>query len=140
VAILPFLNELKQQMDFLEIDEDYADRGLNADFSGGEKKRNEILQMMMLKPSFAILDEIDSGLDIDALQIVAKGINAMRSDQFSCLMVTHYQRLLNYVVPDVVHIMMGGKIVKTGGPELAQELEKTGYADLSDAVEGSDND
>ncbi|MFK3658205.1 Fe-S cluster assembly ATPase SufC [Pediococcus pentosaceus] len=140
VAILPFLNELKQQMNFLEIDEDYADRGLNADFSGGEKKRNEILQMMMLKPSFAILDEIDSGLDIDALQIVAKGINAMRSDEFSCLMVTHYQRLLNYVVPDVVHIMMGGKIVKTGGPELAQELEKTGYADLSGAVEGSDND
>jgi Fe-S cluster assembly ATP-binding protein len=131
VPVLPFLNELQSKMDFLEINADYADRGLNADFSGGEKKRNEILQMMMLKPQLAILDEIDSGLDIDALQIVAKGINAMRGQDFSCLMVTHYQRLLQYVVPDVVHIMMGGKIIKTGGPELAEELEQTGYANLS---------
>ena len=121
-------------MEFLEINPEYADRGLNADFSGGEKKRNEILQMMMLRPEMAILDEIDSGLDIDALKIVAKGINAMRSTTFSCLMVTHYQRLLNYVVPDVVHIMMDGRIVKSGGPELATDLEKTGYAELEETL------
>ncbi|MBA1434018.1 Fe-S cluster assembly ATPase SufC [Bombilactobacillus bombi] len=130
VAVLPFLQDLQQQMQFLSIPEAYAERGLNADFSGGEKKRNEILQMLMLQPQLAILDEIDSGLDIDALQVVAKGINAMRSCQFSCLMVTHYQRLLNYVVPDVVHIMIDGKIVKTGGFQLAQELEQTGYEHL----------
>lgn len=135
VPVLPFLNKLKAKMDFLDIDDDYADRGLNADFSGGEKKRNEILQMMMLEPEFAILDEIDSGLDIDALKIVAKGINDMRDQHFSCLMVTHYQRLLNYVVPDVVHIMMDGKIVKTAGPELAKELERTGYENLNKQVE-----
>ncbi|MEE6658455.1 Fe-S cluster assembly ATPase SufC [Pediococcus acidilactici] len=134
VAVLPFLKELKANMEFLEINPEYADRGLNADFSGGEKKRNEILQMMMLRPEMAILDEIDSGLDIDALKIVAKGINAMRSTTFSCLMVTHYQRLLNYVVPDVVHIMMDGRIVKNGGPELATDLEKTGYAELEETL------
>ncbi|TLQ03794.1 Fe-S cluster assembly ATPase SufC [Pediococcus stilesii] len=131
VPVLPFLKELEEKMSFLEIAEDYADRGLNADFSGGEKKRNEILQMMMLKPKLAILDEIDSGLDIDALKIVAKGINAMRGRNFSCLMVTHYQRLLNYVIPDVVHVMMDGKIIKTGGAELAKQLEKTGYGNLN---------
>lgn len=134
VAVLPFLKQLKANMEFLEINPEYADRGLNADFSGGEKKRNEILQMMMLRPEMAILDEIDSGLDIDALKIVAKGINAMRSTTFSCLMVTHYQRLLNYVVPDVVHIMMDGRIVKSGGPELATDLEKTGYAELEETL------
>ncbi len=127
VPVLKFLQDLQHNMKFLDIPDEYADRGLNEDFSGGEKKRNEILQMMMLKPSMAILDEIDSGLDIDALKVVAKGINAMRSDKFSCLMVTHYQRLLNYVVPDFVHVMVDGKIVKDGGPELAKELEKTGY-------------
>ncbi len=134
VAVLPFLKQLKANMEFLEINPEYADRGLNADFSGGEKKRNEILQMMMLRPEMAILDEIDSGLDIDALKIVAKGINAMRSTTFRCLMVTHYQRLLNYVVPDVVHIMMDGRIVKSGGPELATDLEKTGYAELEETL------
>lgn len=134
VAILPFLNELKQQMDFLEIDEDYADRGLNADFSGGEKKRNEILQMMMLKPSFAILDEIDSGLDIDALKVVSKGVNSMRGDNFGALIITHYQRLLNYIKPDVVHVMMGGRIVKTGKADLALKLEDEGYAGLRDEL------
>lgn len=133
VPVLPFLQELKQTMEFLEIDPQVAERGLNADFSGGEKKRNEILQLMMLKPSLAILDEIDSGLDIDALKIVAKGINAMRGADFSALMVTHYQRLLNYVVPDVVHIMMNGQIVATGGPELATQLEATGYSQLAEA-------
>ncbi|KRM93340.1 fe-s cluster assembly abc-type transport system, atpase component [Lentilactobacillus senioris DSM 24302 = JCM 17472] len=133
VPVLPFLQKLKQTIQFLEIDPQVAERGLNADFSGGEKKRNEILQLMMLKPSLAILDEIDSGLDIDALKIVAKGINAMRDDNFSALMVTHYQRLLNYVVPDVVHIMMNGHIVATGGPELATQLEATGYSQLAEA-------
>lgn len=130
VPVLKFLNALHQNMAFLDMDEDYADRGLNEDFSGGEKKRNEILQLMMLQPTMAVLDEIDSGLDIDALKVVARGINKMRSESFSCLMVTHYQRLLNYVVPDVVHVMMGGHIFKTGGPELALALEKNGYEGL----------
>lgn len=130
VPVLKFLNALHQNMAFLDMDEDYADRGLNEDFSGGEKKRNEILQLMMLQPTIAVLDEIDSGLDIDALKVVARGINKMRSESFSCLMVTHYQRLLNYVVPDVVHVMMGGHIIKTGGPELALALEKNGYEGL----------
>ncbi|KAA8439780.1 Fe-S cluster assembly ATPase SufC [Weissella paramesenteroides] len=130
VPVLKFLNALHQNMAFLDMDEDYADRGLNEDFSGGEKKRNEILQLMMLQPTMAVLDEIDSGLDIDALKVVARGINKMRSESFSCLMVTHYQRLLNYVVPDVVHVMMGGHIIKTGGPELALVLEKNGYEGL----------
>jgi Fe-S cluster assembly ATP-binding protein len=130
VPVLKFINALHQNMAFLDMDEDYADRGLNEDFSGGEKKRNEILQLMMLQPTMAVLDEIDSGLDIDALKVVARGINKMRSESFSCLMVTHYQRLLNYVVPDVVHVMMGGHIIKTGGPELALALEKNGYEGL----------
>lgn len=134
VPVLKFLKALNQNMAFLDMDADYADRGLNEDFSGGEKKRNEILQLMMLQPSMAILDEIDSGLDIDALKIVARGINEMRSQSFSCLMVTHYQRLLNYVVPDVVHVMMGGRIIKTGGPELAKELERNGYEGLEQDV------
>ena len=130
VPVLKFLKSLHQNMAFLDMDEDYANRGLNEDFSGGEKKRNEILQLMMLQPTMAVLDEIDSGLDIDALKVVARGINKMRSESFSCLMVTHYQRLLNYVVPDVVHVMMGGHIIKTGGPELALALEKNGYEGL----------
>ncbi|MDF8374923.1 Fe-S cluster assembly ATPase SufC [Weissella paramesenteroides] len=130
VPVLKFLKSLHQNMAFLDMDEDYANRGLNEEFSGGEKKRNEILQLMMLQPTMAVLDEIDSGLDIDALKVVARGINKMRSESFSCLMVTHYQRLLNYVVPDVVHVMMGGRIIKTGGPELAVALEKNGYEGL----------
>lgn len=99
-------------------------------FLAVKKKRNEILQLLMLEPSFAILDEIDSGLDIDALTIVAQGVNSLRGPHFSSLIITHYQRLLDYIVPDVVHIMMAGRIVKTGGPELASQLEKTGYQGL----------
>jgi Fe-S cluster assembly ATP-binding protein len=105
-------------------------RAVNAGFSGGEKKRNEVLQMAMLDPCFAVLDETDSGLDIDALKIVADGVNAMRDGKRSFLVITHYQRLLDYIKPDVVHVLAGGKIVKTGGPELALELEKSGYADI----------
>ena len=111
--------------------ESMATRYLNEGFSGGEKKRNEILQCLMIEPAFAILDEIDSGLDIDALKVVAKGVNAMRGSEFSSLIITHYQRLLNYIQPDIVHIMMDGKIVMTGGPELAQRLEAEGYKEIS---------
>ncbi|MED1203839.1 Fe-S cluster assembly ATPase SufC [Heyndrickxia acidicola] len=127
VSLMKFIRELDKQMEFLEMDLDMAQRYLNEGFSGGEKKRNEILQLMMLKPAFAILDEIDSGLDIDALKIVSKGINEMRSSDFSCIMITHYQRLLNYITPDFVHVMMQGRVVKSGGPELAQRLEAEGY-------------
>jgi Fe-S cluster assembly ATP-binding protein len=102
-------------------------RGVNEDFSGGEKKRNEILQMLVLQPSLMILDETDSGLDIDALKVVADGINAMRGPTTSTLLVTHYQRLLDHVQPDHVHVLAGGRIVKSGGPELARELEEKGY-------------
>src|SRR5699024_2296100 len=111
----------------LEMDEDMATRYLNEGFSGGEKKRNEILQMMMIKPTFGILDEIDSGLDIDALKVVSKGINKMRGEDFGALMITHYQRLLNYIEPDHVHVMMQGRVVKSGGAELAKKLEENGY-------------
>ena len=109
-------------------------RFVNEGFSGGEKKRNEILQMMMLDPRYCILDETDSGLDIDALKIVAKGVNAMRSENRGILMITHYQRLLDYIKPDHVHVMAEGKIVRSGGPELALELEKDGYDFLKEAV------
>ena len=105
-------------------------RAVNVGFSGGEKKRNEILQMAMLEPKFCVLDETDSGLDIDALKIVADGVNKMRGQKRSFLVITHYQRLLDYIKPDVVHIMAAGKIIKTGGPELALELEKKGYAEF----------
>nr|WP_194841544.1 Fe-S cluster assembly ATPase SufC [Sporosarcina obsidiansis] len=127
ISLMKFIRELDSKMEFLEMDEDMATRYLNEGFSGGEKKRNEILQLMMLKPKFAILDEIDSGLDIDALKVVSKGINEMRGEGFGCLMITHYQRLLNYIEPDHVHIIMQGKIVKSGGPELAAKLESEGY-------------
>jgi Fe-S cluster assembly ATP-binding protein len=114
-------------MELLGIDPAFASRYVNDGFSGGEKKRLEILQMFMLEPSFCILDETDSGLDIDALKTVAEGINALRSEQRSMLLITHYQRMLNYVKPDVVHVMMDGKIVRTGGIELAEALEEKGY-------------
>ncbi|KOY82134.1 Fe-S cluster assembly ATPase SufC [Lysinibacillus macroides] len=127
ISLMKFIRELDKNMEFLEMDEDMAQRYLNEGFSGGEKKRNEILQLMMIKPTFAILDEIDSGLDIDALKVVSKGINAMRGEGFGCLMITHYQRLLNYITPDHVHVMMQGRIVKSGGAELAQRLEAEGY-------------
>ena len=124
---MKFIKQLDKTMDFLEMPEEMGQRYLNEGFSGGEKKRNEILQLMMIKPKFAVLDEIDSGLDIDALKIVSKGINEMRGEGFGCLMITHYQRLLNYITPDHVHVMMQGKVVKSGGSELAQRLEAEGY-------------
>lgn len=127
ISLMKFIKELDKNMDFLEMDQNMAQRYLNEGFSGGEKKRNEILQMMMIKPEFGILDEIDSGLDIDALKVVSKGINKMRSEDFGCLIITHYQRLLNYIEPDFVHVMMQGRIVKSGGFELARKLETEGY-------------
>ena len=127
INLMQFIKKLDKEMDFLDIDQDMAQRYLNEGFSGGEKKRNEILQLMMLEPKFAILDEIDSGLDIDALKVVSKGINQMRGEDFGVLMITHYQRLLNYITPDKVHVMYGGKVVKSGGPELAKRLEEEGY-------------
>ncbi|ATN59995.1 TPA: Fe-S cluster assembly ATPase SufC [Staphylococcus aureus] len=127
INLMQFIKKLDKNMDFLDIDKDMAQRYLNEGFSGGEKKRNEILQLMMLEPKFAILDEIDSGLDIDALKVVSKGINQMRGENFGALMITHYQRLLNYITPDKVHVMYAGKVVKSGGPELAQRLEEEGY-------------
>ncbi|MET3576366.1 Fe-S cluster assembly ATPase SufC [Bhargavaea ullalensis] len=127
ISLMKFIRELDSKMEVLEMDQDMAQRYLNEGFSGGEKKRNEILQLMMLKPKFAILDEIDSGLDIDALKVVSKGVNEMRGEGFGCLIITHYQRLLNYITPDKVHVMMQGRVVKSGGPELAQKLEAQGY-------------
>ena len=114
--------------------EDVAERYLNEGFSGGEKKRNEILQLLMLEPKFALLDEIDSGLDIDALKVVSKGVNAMRGEGFGAMIITHYQRLLNYITPDVVHVMMEGKVVLSGGPELAARLEQEGYAKIAEEL------
>lgn len=127
ISLMKFIRQMDEKMEFLEMKEDMAQRYLNEGFSGGEKKRNEILQLMMIEPKIAILDEIDSGLDIDALKVVSKGINAMRGEDFGCLIITHYQRLLDYITPDFVHVMMNGRIVKSGGPELAERLEKEGY-------------
>src|SRR5690625_4469714 len=127
INLMQFIKKLDKNMDYLEMDPDMATRYLNEGFSGGEKKRNEILQLMMLEPKFGILDEIDSGLDIDALRVVSEGINKLRGQEFGALIITHYQRLLNYVSPDVVHVMMRGKVVKSGGKELAERLESEGY-------------
>ncbi len=127
ISLMKFIRKMDKQMEYLEMDLDMAQRYLNEGFSGGEKKRNEILQLMMLEPKIAILDEIDSGLDIDALKVVSKGVNEMRGEDFGCLIITHYQRLLNYITPDHVHVMMQGRVVKSGGPELAQRLEAEGY-------------
>ena len=129
---MDFIPYYKDKMKLLEMDERFMNRSVNEGFSGGEKKRNEIVQMAVIEPKLAILDETDSGLDIDALKIVAKGVNAMRSPDRAIVVVTHYQRLLNYIVPDFVHVLVDGRIVKSGGPELALELEDKGYA----AVEG----
>jgi len=134
IPLMKFIKELDKDLDYLEIDKSMATRYLNEGFSGGEKKRNEILQLMQLKPDIAILDEIDSGLDIDALKVVSKGINKMRSEEFGCLIITHYQRLLNYITPDFVHVMMQGRIVKSGGPELAKRLEAEGYEWLKEEL------
>ncbi len=122
-----FYKELYEQMDRLKIDRSFTSRSVNEGFSGGEKKRCEILQMAMLKPKYAVLDETDSGLDIDALKVVAEGVNAMRGPAIGILLITHYQRLLNYIVPDRVHVMFDGRIVASGGPELALRLEAEGY-------------
>ena len=127
ISLMKFIRELDSKMEVLDMQEDMAQRYLNEGFSGGEKKRNEILQLMMIKPKFAILDEIDSGLDIDALKVVSEGINQMRSESFGCLIITHYQRLLNYITPDHVHVMMQGRVVKSGGEELSHKLEAEGY-------------
>ncbi|MEG0078362.1 Fe-S cluster assembly ATPase SufC, partial [Enterococcus sp.] len=123
ISVMEFLKKLDKKMELLNMPEEMAERYLNEGFSGGEKKRNEILQLLMLEPTFAILDEIDSGLDIDALKVVAKGVNEMRNDDFGALIITHYQRLLNYITPDVVHIMMDGRVVLTGNADLAKRLE-----------------
>ncbi|WP_227937366.1 Fe-S cluster assembly ATPase SufC [Alkalihalobacillus deserti] len=127
ISLMKFIRQLDKKMELLDMDDSFSHRYLNEGFSGGEKKRNEILQLLMLEPKIAILDEIDSGLDIDALKVVSKGINEMRSENFGCLMITHYQRLLDYITPDKVHVMMQGRIVKSGGAELATRLEKEGY-------------
>ncbi|HWG50586.1 MAG TPA: hypothetical protein VN669_12880, partial [Candidatus Acidoferrales bacterium] len=124
---MDFLPLLRDRMRLLEMDEKFLNRPVNEGFSGGEKKRNEIVQMAVLQPTLAVLDETDSGLDIDALKVVANGVNSMRSKDRSFLVVTHYQRLLNYIVPDFVHVLVNGKIVKSGGKELALELEEKGY-------------
>jgi Fe-S cluster assembly ATP-binding protein len=128
---LGMLKLIKSKCAELGISDDMMKRAVNVGFSGGEKKRNEVLQMAMLEPKFCVLDETDSGLDIDALKIVADGVNKLRSPDRSFLIITHYQRLLDYIKPDVVHVLAKGKIVKTGGPELAKELEATGYAEFS---------
>ncbi len=128
IPLMTFIKEMDAALDVLEIDKNMAQRYLNEGFSGGEKKRNEILQLMMLKPGIAILDEIDSGLDIDALRIVSEAVNKVREETgLGTLIITHYQRLLDYIKPDFVHVIMGGRIVKSGGPELARRLEEEGY-------------
>jgi Fe-S cluster assembly ATP-binding protein len=131
---MDFLPKLREKLKLLDMDEKLLNRSVNEAFSGGEKKRNEILQMAVLEPKLAILDETDSGLDIDALRIVAQGVNAMRSPERAMLVVTHYQRLLNYIVPDRVHVLVEGRIVRSGGPELALELEDKGYGTFEAAA------
>ena len=130
-----FLKLMKQKRELVELDNKLASRSVNEGFSGGEKKRNEIFQMAMLEPKLAILDETDSGLDIDALRIVAKGVNELRSPENSTIVITHYQRLLDYIRPDFVHVLYKGRIVRSGGPELALELEEHGYDWIKEEVE-----
>jgi len=134
IDAVAYYKNLYSKMDLLEMDRKFTARSVNEGFSGGEKKRNEILQLMMLEPIYAILDETDSGLDIDALKIVAKGVNSMRSTERGFLLITHYQRLLDYIKPDHVHVMAEGRIVRSGGPELALELEKHGYDFLKETA------
>jgi Fe-S cluster assembly ATP-binding protein len=128
---------LYEKMDLLEMDRSFTSRSVNEGFSGGEKKRNEILQLAMLEPKYAVLDETDSGLDIDALKIVAHGVNSMRGPDRGILVITHYQRLLDYIIPDHVHVMVQGRIVRSGGKELALELEEKGYESYEGALNGS---
>ncbi|MBN1221500.1 MAG: Fe-S cluster assembly ATPase SufC [Anaerolineae bacterium] len=130
IPIVEFRKMLTKKMDLLKIDKSFARRYLNEGFSGGEKKRAEILQMALLEPKFAILDETDSGLDIDALRVVSEGVNALTGPERGFIVITHYQRILNYIKPDFVHVMYNGQIVESGGPELAERLEEQGYDDL----------
>jgi Fe-S cluster assembly ATP-binding protein len=132
-----FMKKVREASKLLDINNEILKRALNVGFSGGEKKRMDILQMALLEPNTAILDETDSGLDIDAIRIVAEGVNKLRTPKRSFLLITHYQRLLNYIVPDTVHVMARGKIVRTGGKELALELEKNGYRDFAAAPEAA---
>ncbi|HUE21882.1 MAG TPA: Fe-S cluster assembly ATPase SufC [Bryobacteraceae bacterium] len=134
---MDFLALVKERMALMEMDQSLLNRAVNTGFSGGEKKRNEIFQMAVLEPKLAILDETDSGLDIDALKIVASGVNALRDPQRAMIVVTHYQRLLNYIVPDFVHVLAEGRIVKSGGKELALELEESGYVGIEEVVENA---
>ena len=131
---MDFLKLVREKIKLIELDEELINRPINEGFSGGEKKRNEIFQMAVLEPTFAILDETDSGLDIDALQVVAAGVNALRSKERSMLVITHYQRLLNHIVPDFVHVLFDGRIVRSGGKELAEKLEEEGYGWLETKV------
>jgi Fe-S cluster assembly ATP-binding protein len=134
ISVREFAAFVKEKAKLLELSDELLQRAVNEGFSGGEKKRNEVFQMAVLEPKLAILDETDSGLDIDALQIVAQGVNRLRSAERGMLVITHYQRLLNYIVPDVVHVMIDGRIVQSGGKELALELEQRGYNDFREAV------
>jgi Fe-S cluster assembly ATP-binding protein len=134
VDAFEFLGVVREKMKFMRMDESFLGRAVNEGFSGGEKKRNEILQMLILEPKLAILDETDSGLDIDALKIVAQGVNSLRSPERSFLVVTHYQRMLDYIVPDFVHVLVNGRLVKSGDRTLALELERRGYEWVSDAA------
>ena len=133
---IDFLSLVRSKLELVQMDEKFLNRGVNEGFSGGEKKRNEILQMALLEPSLAILDETDSGLDIDALRIVSDGVNSLRSPDRAIVMITHYQRLLDYIVPDFVHVLSDGRIVKSGDKELAKELEKSGYSWVNEEAEG----
>ena len=134
---MDFLKLIKERAQLVKMDEAFLKRSVNEGFSGGEKKRNEILQMMVLEPALAILDETDSGLDIDALKTVADGVNRLRSNERAFIVVTHYQRLLNYILPDYVHVLDDGRIVRSGGPELAVELERRGYGWLNEPTAGA---
>jgi len=134
---MDFLALVKEKMALMEMDQSLLSRAVNTGFSGGEKKRNEIFQMAVLEPKLAILDETDSGLDIDALKIVANGVNSLRDPARAMIVVTHYQRLLNYIVPDFVHVLAEGRIVKSGGKELALELEESGYVGIEEVVESA---
>jgi Fe-S cluster assembly ATP-binding protein len=133
---MEFLTFTREKMKLVEMDESLMNRAVNEGFSGGEKKRNEVFQMAVLEPKLAILDETDSGLDIDALRILASGVNALRREDRAMILVTHYQRLLNYIVPDKVHVLLDGRIVKSGGKELALELEERGYAWVEEEIAG----
>ena len=132
--IMQFHNELVEKMEKLHINPEYADRHLNVGFSGGEKKKNEILQMAVLEPKLAILDETDSGLDIDATKIVFEGVQKLKTDDTALLIITHYDKVLDYLKPDFVHILMNGKIVKTGGKELVEEIEQNGYGKMKEEL------